>query len=147
MTGFEIALVIIIVCSAAIVGAGFGIKYAQSKNVNVSNIIESAGTVSDTANEVFDKIKGLLPQTPALTIIETVLDLAEVGVNAAEKLYKTATIGKDDRYQSATEFVTDALKTAGVEITPEIEKVIEGAITGAVEMLPKTHDADGNVIS
>ena len=33
------------------------------------------------------------------------------------------------------------------EITPEIEKVIEGAITGAVEMLPKTHDADGNVIS
>ena len=122
MTGFEIALVIIIVCSAAIVGAGFGIKYAQSKNVNVSNIIESAGTVSDTANEVFDKIKVLLPQTPALTIIETVLDLAEVGVNAAEKLYKTATIGKDDRYQSATEFVTDALKTAGVEITPEIEK-------------------------
>lgn len=147
MTGFEIALVIIIVCSAAIVGAGFGIKYAQSKNVNVSNIIESAGTVSDTANEVFDKIKVLLPQTPALTIIETVLDLAEVGVNAAEKLYKTATIGKDDRYQSATEFVTDALKTAGVEITPEIEKVIEGAITGAVEMLPKTHDSDGNVIS
>ena len=144
MTGFEIALVIIIVCSAAIVGAGFGIKYAQSKNVNVSNIIKNAGTVSDTANEVFDKIKVLLPQTPALTIIETVLDLA---VNAAEKLYKTATIGKDDRYQSATEFVTDALKTAGVEITPEIEKVIEGAITGAVEMLPKTHDADGNVIS
>ena len=81
-----------------------------------------------------------------MTDIGLILDLADRGAKAAEQLYKTATIGKDDRYIEATKFVTDALTTAGVTITPELETVIKGAITGAVESLPKTHDEDGNVI-
>ncbi|WP_302499625.1 hypothetical protein [Gemmiger sp.] len=36
--------------------------------------------------------------------------------------------------------------TIGVTITPELETVIKGAITGAVESLPKTHDENGNVV-
>ena len=36
--------------------------------------------------------------------------------------------------------------TIGVTITTELETVIKGAITGAVESLPKTHDENGNVV-
>lgn len=147
MTSMQFVLTIIIACAAAVVGAGYGVGYATKKGVNVGQAINTADTLTDTLTTAFAALKPLLPASAALSTVETILNLADVGVNAAEKLYKTATIEKDSRKAEATEFVTNALTAAGVEITPEIQQVIDGAITGAVAMLPKTHDDTGAIIT
>lgn len=146
MSTMQVALIIIAVCAAAIIGAGYGIFYATKKGVNIGAGISAADSLTDAVGQAFEKLKPLLPQHPAIGIIETIIDLADVGVNAAEKLYKTATIEKDQRKSEAKEFVLGALRAAGVEITSEIEEVVDGAITGAVAVLPKTHDENGNII-
>lgn len=147
MNTMQIALVIIGLCVAAIIGAGYGIHYATKKGVNIGAGISTADALTDAISSAFNTLKPLLPASPAISIIEGIIDLADVGVNAAEKLYKTATIEKDQRKSEAKEFVYNSLKAAGVEITPEIEEVIDGAITGAVAVLPKTHDENGQIVA
>lgn len=146
MTTFQFSVIVIVACACLIVCAGFGVKYAQDKGVNAGTVVNTVTNATEIANDIYDKLSGVLPASPAMTVIGLILDLADRGAKAAEQLYKTATIGKDERYTEATKFVTDALTTAGVTITPELETVIKGAITGAVESLPKTHDEDGNII-
>lgn len=146
MTTFQFSVIVIVACACLIVGAGFGVKYAQDKGVNAGTVVNTVTNATEIANDIYDKLSGVLPASPAMTAIGLILDLADRGAKAAEQLYKTATIGKDERYTEATKFVTDALTTAGITITPELETVIKGAITGAVESLPKTHDEDGNII-
>lgn len=143
----EKAIIIIGVFAALLVGAGYLVVYAKSKGFNLGGAVKAADTISDAVNSAFDALKPFLPQHPAVQVIDFILGLAETGVNAAERLYKTATIEADQRQTEATKFVKDALAAAGVEITPEIEKVIDGAIVGAVELLPKTHDENGNIIN
>lgn len=145
MEPMQIALIIVVGCVAAIVGTAYGISYAKKKGVDVGNGIKTADTLTDAISNAFDTIKPLLPAHPAIGIIDSILSIAEVGVNAAEKLYKTATIDKDQRKTEATEFVVAALKAAGIEVTDEIRRVIDGAVTGAVALLPKTHDETGTI--
>lgn len=142
----EKAIIIIGVCAALIIGAGYLIVYAKSKGVNLGGAVKAVDAITGAVNSAFDTIKPFLPAHPAVAIIETILGLAETGVNSAERLYKTATIDADQRQAEATDFVLTALAAAGVEVTPEIKKVIDGAIVGAVELLPKTHDESGNII-
>lgn len=147
MDAMQIALIVIVACAGAVVGAAYGINYAKKKGVDVGTGIQTADTLTDAIGTAFDTIKPLLPTHPAINIIGSILDLADVGVNAAEKLYKTATIDADQRKAEATAFVVSALKAAGIEVTDEIQQVIDGAITGAVALLPKTHDDTGAIIN
>lgn len=143
----EKAIIIIGIFAALLVAAGYLVVYAKSKGFNLGGAVKAADTISEAVNKAFDALKPFLPQHPAVEVIDFVLGLAETGVNAAERLYKTATIEADQRQAEATKFVTDALTAAGIEITPEIKKVIDGAIVGAVELLPKTHDENGEIIN
>ncbi|WP_195985397.1 hypothetical protein [Clostridium sp. D33t1_170424_F3] len=142
----EKALIIIGVCAALIIGAGYLVVYAKNKGFNLGGAVKAADAITGAVNSAFDTIKPFLPAHPAVSIIEAILGLAETGVNSAERLYKTATIDAEQRQAEATDFVLNALTAAGVEVTPEIKKVIDGAIVGAVELLPKTHDENGNII-
>lgn len=142
----EKALIIIGICAALLVGAGYLVVYAKSRGFNLGGAVKAADTITGAVNSAFDALKPFLPAHPAVTIIETILGLAETGVNSAERLYKTATIDADHRQAEATDFVLNALAAAGIEVTPEVKKVIDGAIVGAVELLPKTHDESGNII-
>ncbi len=146
MEPMHIALIVILVCVAAIVGAAYAVTAAKKKGVDVGTGIDIADTLTDVIGNAFATLKPLLPASPYLSIIDSILGLADVGVNAAESLYKTATIEKDQRKDEATKFILAALSAAGVEVTDDIQQVIDGAITGAVALLPKTHDETGAII-
>ena len=53
----------------------------------------------------------------------------------AEQLYKIHQIQKDARKEEATRFVYEALELAGVEITPAIQKIVDGSIEAAVNAM------------
>lgn len=79
-----------------------------------------------------DSLQGFFPNSPALLIVDKVIDWARKGAEAAEQLYYIDSITGDQRKAEATKFVYDALKVAEIEITPAVEKVVDGCIEAAV---------------
>ena len=76
--------------------------------------------------------------------MENTLDLitnyAKEAVQYAEQLYKSGQLSEDLRKEKATEYIKEILKVSNIEITEEIEKIIDATIESAVLLLPKTKE-------
>ena len=127
----------------SLVSVAFGVIYGvipllTKKGIDVKGAIKDTDTILDTADHVIDTAKYFFPGVPALEAIDRILDVAQKGVSAAEQLYKTSQIAEEQRKEK--EFVYKAINAAGVEITDDLKKIIDGAIEAAVFALPKTHE-------
>lgn len=102
------------------------------KNIPVNQYIESVGEVLAKADEVLKMVDGVMPNNSAVNIAEKIIKIAEVGVKNAEQLYKIGEIAKDQRKTEAINYINTVLGELGIEITPEREQIILGAIEAAV---------------
>lgn len=117
------------------------------KEVDVSGTIEKANLAISTLDSLTDTIKALFPNAPGLDMVDKILVYAQKAVDSAEQLYKTSQIPENQRKAEATQLVYICLQEAGVDVTEDMKKIIDGAIEAAVYALPKTHTADdGNQI-
>lgn len=64
--------------------------------------------------------------------------------DSAEQLYKTSQIPEEQRKAEATQLVYICLQAAGVDVTEDMKRIIDGAIEAAVYALPKTHEETDN---
>lgn len=110
----------------------------RKKGVNTQQVIDTAQQVLQTADTITDGLAEVLPGVPAIKIIDNIVDWAERGVTGAEQLYKSSQLDKDQRRDTAIDTVKSCLNAAGVEITPNIENIIDGAVEAAVFALPKS---------
>lgn len=117
------------------------------RGVDVSGTIEKADLAISALDSLTDTIKALFPNTPGLDMVDKILLYAQKAVDSAEQLYKTSQIPEEQRKAEATQLVYICLQAAGVDVTEDMKKIIDGAIEAAVYALPKTHSADdGNQI-
>lgn len=140
------SILLTLAAAAVLVGAGYLFGHLKKVGVNTQGILNTATSVVGTLDSAFDALKPLLPNNPAVPILDAIFGTAKWGVNQAEQLYKTSQIGKEERKDEATKFIKESLAIAGIEITPELEKVIEGAVEGATALLPRTHDENGEIV-
>lgn len=142
----EVTTVILIIAVAALIPiSGYLFFQLGKKGIDAGKAISTAKTATEIADHVFDTIKPILPSTTAVALLDSVFNGAVCAAGKVEDLYKTSQIDKDERKIKAAEMVYDALKIAGISVTPEIDRLISGAIDGAVAFLPKTHDESGNI--
>ena len=139
MTTLEILLLVIAVVALFFVAVCFVIPALVKKGINLSGIIAGSGNVLDAAGVVVDSVQAFLPDNPGLCIVERIIDYAKEAVKAAEQIYLASDMKTDERKQAAYDQVVTALGYAGVEITPEIENIVNTSIEAAVFALPKTH--------
>lgn len=142
MSTLEILLFIIAVVALFFVAVCFAIPALVKKGINLSGIIAGSGNVLDAAGVVVDSVQTFLPDNPGLCIIERIINYAKEAVKAAEQIYLASDMNQDYRKKEAYNQVTTALNYAGVEITPEIENIINTSIEAAVFALPKTHTTE-----
>ena len=138
MENYQILLLIAAVVAGFVLATVVFVPMLKKKYVNTPQII---GTVQDglaTADTILDGVQAALPGLPGITVVDKVIELAQKGVNAAEQLYKSAQVPKEERKTTAVQLVKDCLTAANVEITPDIEKIIDGAVEAAVFTLPTT---------
>ena len=114
------------------------------RGVDVSGTIEKADLAISTLDSLTDTIKALFPNTPGLDMVDKILVYAQKAVDSAEQLYKTSQIPEEQRKAEATQLVYICLQAAGVDVTEDMKKIIDGAIEAAVYALPKTHSAEIN---
>lgn len=139
MTTLEILLFIVTIVALFFVAVCIAIPRLVRKGINLTGIITGSGNVLDAAGVVVDSVQSFLPDNPGLCIIERIINYAKEAVKAAEQIYLASDMKTDERKQAAYDQVITALGYAGVEITPEIENIINTSIEAAVFALPKTH--------
>ena len=129
-----LAIILVTVVSVSVIVV---IPKATSKGINVAKAIVTAQGALNTSNAIIKVADTLLPTNPAIDILQVISSYATKAVKGAEQLYLTSKLEADQRNIKAKEIVNSALTVLKVEVTPDIQKVIDGAIEAEVLLLPK----------
>lgn len=134
-------IVCIIVAAAGVIFGvcGFLFPFLSKRGINAGEVLGKIDSGLDIAQKAVEAIKEIAPATPYLSTAKAIIDFADEGVEKAEQLYKANQISADARKAEAIQLTKDLLTAAKVEITPQIEKIIDGCVEAAVFTLPKTH--------
>jgi hypothetical protein len=141
MNHYEILILIIGIVGGMALTSAVLIPLLEKKGVQTEQIIASAQAGLRTADIILDGVQVALPGLPGVAVVDKVVELAGKSVNAAEQMNKSNQISADQRKATAVQLVKDYLTAANVEITPDMEKIIDGAVEAAVFVLPKTNAA------
>ena len=113
------------------------IFYNKFNNFDFYNLFSSINDSLNALQTIFDNI-------PISQNVKNTLDLitnyAKEAVQYAEQLYKSGQLSEDLRKEKAVEYIKEILKVSNIEITEEIEKIIDATIESAVLLLPKTKE-------
>ena len=133
------AMVIVILAAIIVVAICYTCIYLSKHGVNVQKGLETTDNGLTIANTIVDALKTAMPENKVISVIDKITDYAQTGVQAAEQLAKSGQITADQRKEEAQKYITTALNMAGIEITPEIQTAIDGAVECAVVTLPKSN--------
>lgn len=132
MSNISLVSLIIGLAVGVIAASGILLPALKKKGVDAGAILEQASSTIGVINNTFDSLKAILPDNPAVNMIDKILDWASIGVDQAEQLYLVGKIKGDERKAAAIDFIHESLSLAGIEITPSIEKIIDGAVEASV---------------
>jgi hypothetical protein len=104
----------------------------KRRGVDMAKILDWIKGVIAAVSPTIDAIKPLLPPSSGLVVFDKILSAAAVGVGKAEQLYRIGELEGDQRKQEAKAYILDVLKLAEVEITPEVARLVDGAIESEV---------------
>lgn len=131
---------VVVVAAAVCLVAVCWLVHTLTKNgISVQGGLAAANTVTDAADKITDTLKEVMPGNKAVLLLDKIVDYAKIGVLAAEQMAKSGQISADTRKKSATDYILSVLKTAGIEVTPEIQTAIDGAVECAVAALPESN--------
>lgn len=141
--------IVIAVSTGVTVLTNLVIPLLKKKGITATNTLDVADTVLQESASVIKMIQGVAPSIPYLDLVATVIKLADIGVKKAEQLCKIGEINTKERKEDATAYVLDILKISKIEVTPDLQKVIDGAVQASVLALGhKDGKTDGkNIIS
>lgn len=140
MDMFYVLLIVLAVIAAVFVALRVLLPYLKNKGVDVSGILDQTQQAFGTINSTLDTLKPFLPNTAGLAAFEKILAAAEVGVGKAEQLYHVGELEGAQRKEAAESYILDTLKVIGVDITPEVKNLIDGAIEHQVLTLGHKED-------
>lgn len=131
MNVYEIIFVSIIAVLFAVFLIDIFTKHAITRKIFQWKPALAAATALASA------VAKVLPSSK-FAIVATVLQAASDATQRAEALYIDAMLGKEDRNAYAKELIKIALDNAHIEMTPQIQEVVDGCIAVVCMLMP--HD-------
>ncbi len=132
MSGLTVLLIVIAVIVFTIIMLCFVLPALKRRGINVEAALDSTKDAISTVCKTLETIRPFLPASPGLALFDKILAAASVGVKNAEQLFHVGQLEGDKRKEEAEAYIKSVLTLAGVEITPEVEKLIDGAIEAEV---------------
>lgn len=102
------------------------------KGVKLDSYIETVDAVLGTAETITNIASTILPNSPIVNILKLIEKYARISVHQAEQLYLTSKLTADQRNDKAKETIYATIKLLKIEVTPEMEKIIDGIIEAEV---------------
>ena len=115
------------------------IPHLESRGVDVNGVLSRAGELTDTAGKLLDTVRPFFGDT---TTFDRIRSAAHTAVDNAEQLYLIGQLQPGERKDAARQYIRDTLALIGVEITPEVERVIDGAIEAEVLAMNRFYAID-----
>ena len=131
---FIIAIVALVIATLYI-----AIPFLVKKGYPVVKYLQEAETGLVQIKSTLDLVGKVAP-IPYNVILDKVLDLSAMAVNGMEQLYIKGQVDIQSRKPLAVQYVHQGLALMKIDATPDIDKLIDLAIEGAVYLLPKTHE-------
>ena len=133
MDNLTLGIIIGAIC-AFIVSLLIVLPLLKKKGIPISSLVSSANHVLSGTDQAIQSAEKVLPTIPALFIVDKIVEWAQVAVNFADQVYNSGKIDRCQRKDEAICFLKDAIISSGMEITPEIQKLIDGSIEACVRL-------------
>ena len=129
----EMLLAIVVTLALAVALIVFALyPLLKKRGVKTNELMQAAIKGLTGINGVTDTLKVIFPQNAVISIVDKIIDYAEIAVQRAEQLYHINEIEGLDRKAEAISFTYQSLELAGIKITPEVKAVVDGCIEAAV---------------
>lgn len=136
---FEIVIIVFAVL-AVIAVAGWVLAYVKSKGINVQGGMDTAKKVIGVADTVTDTLAAVVPNTVTNTL-QKIVDGAKLAVDSAEQMYLNGNVTADQRKETATNVLKQALSLDGIAYEGDVSALGDAAMEAAVRALPNTAEA------
>lgn len=121
----------------------WGFPFLHRKGVDVRSTLSVVSGGVEAADCIVDTLATVLPPNAYITLADRIIEWAKIGVEKAEQLYKTSEVEKEERETEAKEYIYSILRLVNVEVTDDLESIIQGSVLAAVRSLPKTSETLG----
>ena len=108
------------------------VPWLKRKDVDIKAALDKAANVAATATKALEALKPFIKDAVDVNILDKVMAAAHVGVGNAQQLYYVGGLKGDERNAAAQAYIADTLKLANIEITPELQRIINGAVESEV---------------
>lgn len=139
MTNVQTVMLIGVIVVLMFVFIALVLPWAIRKGLPVGGLINATGATLSAADLIIESLKGLLPESVYVNLIDRIIEWGKKAAEAAEQLYKSDQLPREERKTKARDLVMDMLVAAKIDITPEIEKIVDGAIEAGVLTLEKDY--------
>jgi len=125
-----ILVLAVVVCTAAIVSVI--VPYLKRRGVDMKAILDKTKEAIITVNNTLEMIRPFLKESNGVDVFDKIITAASTGVGQAEQLYLMGELEPRQRKEAAREYILDACRLMGIEVTPDVLKLIDGAIEAEV---------------
>ena len=124
---------IVFLCLICVIAIVYWIDCITGRKITLA-IVQWRPAVS--ALSAFVKAAASVLPSSYFTIVSIVLDAASAATQEAEKLYLMNQLPKEERNKYAQELIVGVLKEAGVEVTEQVQQIIDGCIAAVCMLMP-----------
>ena len=119
------------------------LPHLASKGIDVKAALDKAANAAATASKALEALRPFIKDSVDVNILDKIMAAAHAGVGNAEQLYHIGQLKPEERNAAAKDYIAKTLKLANIEVTPEIEVVINSALESSVLDLGHKPGAEG----
>ena len=135
MSGTEILLTIIAVFALFVV-AMVVFEVLKKRGIDPQVYLDKAKEIVDTVTTAYELTKPFIGSDINTELFDTIIKVSNVGIENVQQLCDTGKLPPEKRKDEARKYILDTLTLLGVESTPEVIAVVDGAIGSGVYKLP-----------
>ena len=132
MNNMETLIITIALVAVVAVIMGLVIPRLKKQGVDIDKTIEQTKNVLNAITEMADIVKPFVDESKVASDFESILAATKTGVANAEQLWHAGQLEGNERKGAAQKYVIDTLGLLKVPVTPEVERVVNGAIEAEV---------------
>ena len=104
----------------------------ERRGTKMEDVLRQSQSALRMFTSTLETVKPFLTEVKGADVLDRILGTAHTAVGNAEQLYTIGQLEAGERKDAARKYMIDSLALAGVVLTPEIERLIDGAIEAEV---------------
>lgn len=106
--------------------------WLRKRGVDMDAVVVQSQAAIAKFSSIFEQVRPFIPDGKGTDTVDKIIKAAHIGVENVEQLNKMSKMGPEEKKAAARGYVFDALSVMGVETSPEVTRLVDGAIESEV---------------